>query len=312
MSNLIEILNELQAASDASLAELTGPQIPLFKCRASAAGKIMTEPKGMSIKQRLHALHADIFEKAEMQHQAKNKGTKTYLERAEKIERMKSQAAELEKIKDVPNLSATCIAHLKEWLIEQLYGGRKEFTAKPTEKGTKVEEDAIIYASCHIADMGLCSKNLEQFWNDWFTGEPDVLIRDFVPDIKSSYTQFTFPLMETDLPESDYDYQVTVYADLLKKTRGRVIYVLMSMPEEMIIKEARWKLPQDYTPEQYEAFAAQYRYDHLPPYLRLKEFEVEITQDKINAIRQRVEDCRAYIANVLLPEVEKNRLKYQD
>jgi len=312
MSKESELQEQLDAAYIATMDKIEWPKIPIFKCRASAAGKIMTEPKGMSVKQRLFALQADIADKKAMQHQAKNKETKTYLERSEKIERMKAQAAELEKIKETPNLSATCIAHLKEWLIEQLYGGRKEFTAKPTEKGKKVEEDAIIYASCHISDMGLCSKNVEQFWNDWFTGEPDVLIRDFVPDIKSSYTQFTFPLMETDLPESDYDYQVTVYADLLKKTRGRVIYVLMSMPEEMIIKEARWKLPQDYTPEQYEAFAAQYRYDHLPPCLRLKEFEVEVTQDKIDAIRQRVEDCRAYIANVLLPEVEKNRAKYQD
>jgi len=305
--------SELQEQSDAAyIATIDEIRWPIFKCRASAIGHIMTEPRGKSVREQMADIEAEVAAKMQMQEDAKTKSGKMYENRAEKIEQLEARWHELNAIKDVPNLSATCIAYLKEWMIEQLYGARKEFTSKQTDKGMKVEDDAIIYASCHIADMGLCSKNVQRFENEWITGEMDVIIQDFVADIKSSYTQFTFPLFETELPEIDYDYQVTGYADLLEKAKGRVIYVLMNMPEEIIAKEANWKLPQNYTLEQYEQFAQQYRYDHLPPHLRLKEFEVEITQDKINAIRQRVEDCRAYIANVLMQEVEKNRAKYQD
>jgi hypothetical protein len=84
------------------------------------------------------------------------------------------------------------------------------------------------------------------------------------------------------------------------------------MPEEMIMKEARWKLGQEYTKEEYDNFAAKYQYESLPTFLRIKEFEVDYDPEKIEAIERRVIECRNYINNSILPALEANAKKYKD
>lgn len=209
-------------------------------------------------------------------------------------------------------LSATCKTHLKKWLIRELTGKRVDFKSKPTDKGNAVEDDAIVYASCHIPEMGLCCKNEKRYFDEWMTGTPDVVIPgQEVDDMKSSYSAETFPLFETELPEKDYDWQVVGYMGLLRSNgiicpKGHVIYALMSMPEDMIEREARYKLGQFYTRDQYEAFAANYQYDDLPPAMRLKKYPVEYDEEKVQAIRDRVVECRNYVESVLWPTYLNN------
>jgi len=317
MSKESELQEQLDAAYIATMETIEWPKfnnIPLFKCRSSAAGKIMTEPRGKSVREQMDDIQAEVAAKMQMQEDAKTKSGKMYENRAAKIEQLEARWHELDAIKDVPNLSSTCIAFLREWLNEResMYNRRVEISGKMLDKGNAVEDDAIVFLSGYIDEMGLVSKNLHHFSDEHLHGTPDIIGAEYVFDVKSSWNHNTFPLYETGLPESDYEWQVLCYMALTGKKKGLVTYALMSLPEAMIAKEARWKLPQDYTMEQYEEFASQYRYDDLPVHLRIKEFEVEYDQDKIDAIRQRVEDCRKYITNVLLPEVEKNRAKYQD
>lgn len=208
-------------------------------------------------------------------------------------------------------LSKTCRTYLESWVNEIVYGRRIEFTSKQTSKGIEVEDDAIVYASGYIPEMGLSSKNTRRFTSQFLQGEPDVISTEYVFDVKSSWSHATFPLYAPGLPESDYEWQVLGYMALTGKTKGRVVYALMSMPEEMILREARYRLGQEYSFEEYEEFAAQFRYDDLPPHLRLKEYEIQYDAEKIAAIEKRVLECRAYIQSVILPELLKNQNKYQ-
>jgi len=285
-------------------------KIPEFKIRCSAIGKIMTNPQGKSIAEKIAELEQDLQERKAKYSEMKP-GLKTTEKAAEMIARKGSELAELYLKKDEPNLSGTCKTFLKTWLDEKIYQRRIEFTSKQTDKGIVVEEDSIIYAAAHIDEMGFVSKNLHRFSNDFMHGEPDVINDEYVFDIKSSWTHGTFPLYDSDIPETDYAWQVLGYMELTKKQKGSVIFCLMSMPEDMIRKEARWKLPEGYTEQEYEDFAAQFRYDELPPYLRIKQYDIEYSEEKIEAIKNRVNECRAYIETVLIPEVEKNFKKFQ-
>jgi hypothetical protein len=285
-------------------------EIPVFKIRCSAIGKIMTESRGKSVKQKIDDLNEDIVTRGVKLLSMKPESKSAAIARAA-IEKLQAKIADLYPNINTPNLSATCISYLHSWVNEHVYQRRVEFTAKTTEKGNLVEEDAIIYASGHVAEMGLSSKNERHFSNEWMHGTPDVVGDEWIFDTKSSWNHNTFPLYETELPEIDYDWQVKGYMSLTEREKGRVVYVLMSMPEEMIQKEARWKLGQEYTQAQYDEFAKQFRYDDLPAYLRIKEFYVEHEPEKIKAIKRRVMECRDYIQNIILPALESNARKYK-
>jgi hypothetical protein len=284
-------------------------EIPVFKISASQCGKIMTETAGKSIRQRLAELSTEIEERTEKL-KAIKPTLKTYEKAVEMLQRRQDEFDALLLRENEPNLSKTCITYLRKWVDEKIYRRKVEFTSKQTDKGNLVEDDSINYASIHLG-WGLVSKNLERLSNDFAHGEPDLILQDEVPDIKSSWTHDTFPLYSPELEEKDYEWQDLVYQWLSGKHKGRIVFVLTSMPEEMIRKEARWKLPTEYTEQEFNEFAAQFRYDDLEPYLRLKEYEVVYDEDKIRQIESRVIECRKYIETVILPEVEKNFRKYQ-
>lgn len=286
--------------------------IPIFKIRASAIGDIMSNPKGKSVAEKIKDLEVKL-DAVKLKLLGIREGLKSHAQTRERIEKIQAQIDALVPFKDTPNLSQTCTTFLHKWVNQFLYDRRLEFTSKMTDKGNLVEGDAIIYASGHIAEMGLSSKNQITFTEHPFIeGTPDVLTSDYVFDAKSSYTHDTFPLHYRELPEDNYDWQVKGYMELSKRRKGRVLYILMSMPEEMIEREAKWKLPIGFSREEYETFAEQFRYDHLPPFLRLKEFEVEWDEEAINAIERRVMECRDYIENSILPTLMENVAKYGD
>lgn len=285
--------------------------IPLFKIRCSAIGTIMTEPKCKSVKQKIADLQAKLAEQNTRLETIKPT-LKSYGQQQERIAKTEAEIERLLPHADDPNLSQSCISFIEKWVNEFVYERRVEFSSKMTDKGNIVEDDAIVYASGWVKEMGLCAKNEEKFSNDFLQGSPDVISGEYVFDTKCSWSHDTFPLYSQELPETNYDWQVKGYMALTGKRKGRVVYVLMSMPDEMIEREARWKLGQEYTMQEFNDFAAKFRYDDLPPELRLKEFEVEWDDDAIEAIEKRVQECRNYIQSTIIPALQSNVKKYEE
>lgn len=284
-------------------------KVPLFKCRCSAIGKIMSEPQGKSIRQRIADLHTDLNTTREKL--AATKPTlKTYSNLLAKIGKIEAQIEMLMPLRDAPHLSRTCISYLESWVSEFVYGRKVEFDSKYTKKGNEVEYDALIYASGHIPEIGLPTKNDEWRSDDWIQGTADLVTDKYIFDNKASWSHTTFPLYAMEIPETDYEWQVLGYMAIYKKPNGRVVYTLMSMPDEMIRKEAKWILGPEYTQAEYEEFAAKFQYDEMPPYLRIKQFEVCYDEEKMQAIRNRVEQCRQYIKENIIPAIELNMAKY--
>lgn len=196
-------------------------QLEQFKCRASAAGKLMTNPRNKS---------------------------------------------EL--------LSETTKSFVIEWIKQQIYGYKKEITSKEINKGI-IFEDTAIDKAIEWLDLPFALKNTERFTDEFFTGEPDLILPDEVIDIKNSWDCFTFPLFENEIPTDDYFYQVQVYMYLTGKRKARVVYVLLE------------------TPETYNQPAMSY--EHVDKKYRIKEFAFDYEPEIIEKLKERIINIRNYI-----------------
>lgn len=203
------------------------------------------------------------------------------------------------------------ITYLQQWVKEQLYGRRKEFTIKQTDKGNLCEADAIDFAAS-IYDWGMVSKNAKQYENDFMTGTPDLVLADLIPDIKNSFDCFTFPLLDTKL-NPDYDWQMQGYMALTGKDNAAVIYCLMDAPESIIEREAYYLSKaagfDELEMEFYEQVKANMTYSNLPVKLRMKRFDVQRDDKKIKQIKRRVELCRDLLKGMEITKLEHKQLK---
>lgn len=178
-------------------------------------------------------------------------------------------------------LSQTTKSYVQEWLKERIYGIKKDFSSKYTQKGIEVEDEAIEKA-IEWLDLPFALKNEKYFENDFFTGTPDLILSDEVIDIKCSWDAFSFPLFETELPTKDYYYQLQVYMHLTGKRKSRVVYVLLNTPEEI------------------SPYEQKHDYSYVDKKYRIKTFEVDYDESIIEELKQRVVDIRAYIEKIKL------------
>lgn len=196
-----------------------------FKCRASAAGHLMTNPKNKSDK-----------------------------------------------------LSKTTISYLEEWRKQAIYRLKKDLATKEISKGITKEDEAI--DKCiEWLDLPFAIKNTERFFDDYFEGEPDLLLTDTVIDIKNSWDCWTFPLFDSEIPTPAYEYQVQVYMHLTGRKKSKVVYMLLNTP-------ATFNQPEII-------------YDNVDKKYRFKVFDFAYDETIINTLKQRVIDCREYVTNNL-------------
>ena len=269
--------------------------LPVFKISCHAIGQIMTARKTKTTAEKIQDLQFLISETETKYGEAKE-GSKVKINLATKLHKLSDELTILETcVSDSDfDLSETAKTYCDNWLKSRLYDKKKTFQSKYTDKGLQTEDDAIEYL-CETLDWGFAVKNDVRKPNDFLNGECDVLLSDTVIDVKSSYDCFTFPLFQSEIPNTDYEFQLLGYMHLYNKKKAELIYVLMDMPEEMIRKEAFFKLGKEYTIEEYSAFEEERKYSHLPDYLRIKRFTVAFDSEKIEAIRNKVIECRRYI-----------------
>ena len=180
--------------------------------------------------------------------------------------------------KKAGELSKTTQTYVDAWLKEKIYGYRKQFSSKQTDKGLAYEDEAIDKA-IEWLNLPFVLKNEQKFENDFITGEPDLILDDCIIDIKNSWDCFTFPLFETELPNDDYYWQMQCYMELTGKRKSKVVYVLLT------------------TPETYQNM--EMVYDHVPTEQRIKVFEIDYDPEAIEKIKKRVEEIRTYIETKL-------------
>lgn len=217
------------------------------------------------------------------------------------MKEFKIRASAAGKIMGVRGLGKTGETYCKDWLKEQLFQRRKEFSNKYTQKGLIVEDNSIDMIADQLG-YGLLLKNERHFENDHFTGTPDIILPKLIIDAKSSWDCFTFPLFETHQGKNDYYWQAQVYMDLVGRDHYKVAYCLMDTPEHLILRAATYysrdngydELDQDV----YDQFVAKMTYPDIPASLRFKAFDIERNQADIDMIKGRVEMCREIVTKL--------------
>lgn len=174
-------------------------------------------------------------------------------------------------------LSKTCMSYCEQWLKEQLYGVQKHIESKYLSKGIEVEALALDYYS-EAKGLGFVLQNTEFFDGDFLNGTPDLILPEYVVDMKASWDCFTFPLFETDV-DKKYWMQLQGYMHLTGKRKAKLVYTLQNTPDEL-----EWDEPTDY--------------EGQPEQLRIKEFEFEYDAEFIESLQERVILCREYIENL--------------
>ena len=194
-------------------------------------------------------------------------------------------------------LSQTTKTYLHELAIEEIYGIRKEFSSRYTDKGNEVEDLSI--ALCNdVLDIGFIHKNEDYFSNDWITGTPDVNTKEILLDVKSSWDATTFPFFDTELKNKDYLYQMHGYMWLTGKKESLLCYCLIDTPLQIVEDEIRrehWKASLIEEDLDLRAFVqSKHMFGHIPKEKRLKVFKIAKDDEVIEAIKTRIEQCREY------------------
>lgn len=200
-------------------------------------------------------------------------------------------------------ISETTKTYIEEWMIEEMFGVRKEISSKYLDKGLQLEDQAILEYNKLFGVS--CIKNDEWFEDDFVTGTPDIIIPELnkIVDIKCSYSPFTFPMFEKELPNKLYMYQLQAYMRLTGCDNAEIAYFLLSTPEDIILREAKSimykeQLGDDFLDVVIEEVREAHNFDHIPICDRVKIFKVDRDDDIINDIEVRVSNCREYIKSL--------------
>jgi hypothetical protein len=175
-------------------------------------------------------------------------------------------------------ISETTKSYVKEYLISEIYGIKKQINNKFLSKGIWLEDEAIDKA-IEWLDIPFALKNEQFFEDDFFCGTPDLILDDEVLDIKCSWDAFTFPLFENEIPTKDYFYQLQVYMHLTGKRKARLVYVLLNTPEELVYEEKHY-------------------YDNMDKKYRIKTYDIEYSEEVIADLQERVTNIRNYIKTI--------------
>ena len=220
---------------------------------------------------------------------------------------MKIRCSSLGKIMTAPRsksevLSQTAKSYIEELAKEHLFGIKKVFKSRYTDKGNEVEEQAIELTE-DVLGFEFLTKNEKYFENDYIKGTPDVITTSLIIDVKSSWSGETFPFFESELPNKDYYYQVMGYMWLTGKQNALISYCLINTPEEIVNDEIRrtaWgKYEIEPSEETIREVKSVHNFSHIPKDRRVKAFHVEFNEGVVNEMKTRIEECRKYFNTLI-------------
>lgn len=184
-------------------------------------------------------------------------------------------------------LSETAKTHIKQLVIEDVYGVGGFDGNRYTRKGQMMEDEAIRAIGLVTATMP--KKHEGRLENDWLTGECDLLLGDRLLDTKCSWSADTFPWFKEDaakaVKESGYDWQMRGYMWLYDRPASEVVYVLLPTPVDLL----------GFNDDPYEHTT---RIEDIPLKRRIQRVLIERDESLEAKIAENVELARAYMAEL--------------
>jgi len=200
---------------------------------------------------------------------------------------------------------ATAMSYIRSCWLRDKYGYDEPLVSNEILKGLMCEDDIIDVLSRCIPG-GYRVKNEESFEDDYFTGTPDVVLDDYIEDVKCSWTLRTF--VETTRPDNLYYAQGQVYMALTGRKRFRLAHVLVDTPKELLDEEMKrlyFRFNCDEDNPHYKALIKKVEAMHLcekkiPEGQRVKTFEFERNDHYLDTLRLRVEQARVAYSSMSL------------
>lgn len=203
--------------------------------------------------------------------------------------------------KEAGELSQTAKTHLIQIYARELWGVEKDLLTKQMQKGREAEQEAITMLS--LLDGTLHLKNEEEAVNEFIRGHADIVEPSRITDTKCSWDAFTFLPKLTEEIDKTYFYQLQGYMWLWDKPSGRVSYLLVDTPEN-IIQGEKYRLLRsmdvvsEESPEYLREAArleSNMKFSHIPMELRAIHHYVERDEDIIAKIPQKVQKAREFL-----------------
>jgi len=171
------------------------------------------------------------------------------------------------------------------------------------QKGTMMEDESVVELSKFYKKEFI--RNTESFENDYLRGFPDIFHAkdNMVIDTKVSWNIETFFKARLEKLSALYWYQMQGYLELTGAKSGKVCFVLLSTPKELIEKE-KVKTITDFITgtinrDKYEAKMEMYNlafdYDKIPLRRRIIEFNVKKCDEVFPKIYKRIAKCREWL-----------------
>lgn len=270
-----------------------------FKIRASGSGEISAK-SGLT--------EAQLKTVAE--YSARDKGEGKPL-----TDKMKAELTRLLEVQKNPPLPDGSKTYCKKWINETLWKRRKELKNKFVDKGNRSEEDGFTLMAVQL-NLGMVYKNMQFFEDDHFCGTPDLINAGIVYDNKCSWELDTFPMYETEIPDTKYWWQLQVYMELTGCRKAVLAYTLIDADYDLLLQATKWETNPEkiyrtlvnmvYTQEAFDkAFeefcplAVSDYFVEIPEEKRIKHFAVKYNAEAIEFLRKRVVECRTYINSLL-------------
>lgn len=201
-------------------------------------------------------------------------------------------------------LSQTAKTMIESMWLKNTFGYREIITTEAMTKGLRLEQESMALAQ-QVLGGAFRSKNRETLKNDFIIGTPDIILSDYVEDIKTCYNLRTFFEAE---PTKLYLTQAQCYMALTGRKSYRLIYCLVPNTDEAIIKECErvaWQYGRDYENQDYIDHCTQIKLNNdciksIPPMQRVKIFEFSYDETVIDMLYKKVELAREYYLTLKL------------
>ena len=206
--------------------------------------------------------------------------------------------------KEAGKLSETAKTLVESMWLKNNFGYREIITTDAMTKGLKLEQDSMALVQS-VLKGAFRIKNRKQLSNDYLIGTPDIILTDYVEDIKTCYNLRTFFEAE---PTKLYLTQAQCYMALTGRKSYRLIYCLVPNTDEAIIKECErvaWQYGRDYENQDYIDHCTQIKLNNdciksIPPMQRVKIFEFSYDESVMDMLYKKVELARGYYLTLKL------------
>lgn len=221
-------------------------------------------------------------------------------------ENMQQELAELIAKRDAEfEFGATALSYIRDCWLRDKFGYDEPMVSNETLKGMLCEDEIIDVLTRNVPG-GFRFKNDDRFENDYFIGTPDIVLSDFIEDVKCSWTLRTF--VETRKPDPLYYAQGQVYMDLTGRDKFRLAHILVETPFELVEEEKKkffFRFNCDESNPYYQEAIRKVEAMHfscrkIPEHQRIKIFEFHKNEKYLATLKKRVEQARVVYSSMSL------------